>query len=75
MKKIVEQFFCDICGKQSEVTKIKYPVVFYTEQTEGRSCKPYIDYQEIDMCAECQDKVLRLKGFGAQGYNDYKIKE
>lgn len=75
MKKIVEQFFCDLCGNQTDVTQIKYPVIFYTEQTEGRSCEPYISYETLDLCTDCQNRVLKIKAVGAQGYNEYKVKE
>jgi hypothetical protein len=56
MKIITEKYRCDICGAECEKLKVKqvnYPVVFYTEQTEGRSCKPYISNQNIDVCNNC----------------------
>ena len=50
MKKTVEHFFCDICGKEEkDVKHLNYPVIFQTEQTEGRSVEPYItDKYHID---------------------------
>lgn len=74
MKKIIETIMCDICGKDVEgIKNTKYPVLFTTEQTEGRSCKPYISYQDIDLCPECLKNVIKIGGCGAQGYNKYKI--
>ena len=74
MKKVDIRMYCDICGEESLNTKkINYPVVFYTDQTEGRSCNPYISQETLDICESCRDKVLRLKGYGAQGLNNYSI--
>ena len=73
MKKTIEQYFCDLCYKESDVQKIKFPVVFHTEQTEGRSCDPYVSMQDIDMCGECRRKVLSIHGYGAQGLNRYEV--
>ena len=75
MKKIMEVYVCDICKrKDSTVTPINYPVVFHTEQTEGRSVNPYISQQKIDVCDDCLCTICKLDGYGAQGHNDYRIK-
>ena len=74
MKKIIEQYFCDLCGKQAEVEVLNYPVIFHTEQTEGRSTEPYIRNERIEACQECIKKVLVLHGYGAQGLNRYEIR-
>ena len=75
MKKVDIKIYCDVCGKESLNTKkINYPVIFYTEQIEGRSCNPYISQEILDICESCRDKVLRLKGYGAQGLNEFVIK-
>lgn len=76
MRKIIEICSCDVCKKETgKLTEVKYPVMFHTEQTEGKSCSPYISYNKIDMCDSCADLILRLDGWGAQGYNDYKIRK
>lgn len=72
MKKTIEQYFCDVCGVQADVQKINYPVVFHTEQTEERYTEPYISQKMIDVCGECLNAILRLDGWGSQGYNNYK---
>ena len=74
-KKTIEQYFCDICKKEAEVIAVKYPVIFHTEQDEGRSVKPYVSPQTIDMCQECLHKALVVHGYGAQGFNHYEIRE
>lgn len=65
---------CDLCGKEENVRHLKYPVLFTTDQTEGRGCTPYISHKELDLCDECIDKVIKITGWGAQGYNHYSIK-
>ena len=67
---------CDICKNKVENDKcltVKFPVVFTTEQTEGRSTKPYISYNELDLCINCQKKILTVQGQGAQGYNSFDL--
>lgn len=73
-KKTIEQYFCDICGKQADVINVNYPVIFHTEQDEGRSVKPYISQEKLDMCQECLLKTLAIDGSGAQGANKYTLR-
>lgn len=76
MKRTIEKFYCDICGAECQsVKEINYPVIFHTEQTEGRGCNPYISNTKIDVCNICCKKILKLSATGAQGYNDYKLIE
>lgn len=76
MKKTTVQFFCDVCGREVDrLREVKYPVIFHTEQTEGKSCSPYISYDKIEFCDECLVKALRLHGSGAQGNNEYRFEE
>lgn len=76
MRKIIELCSCDVCKKETDkVTEVKYPVIFHTEQTEGKPCSPYISYDKIDLCDDCADRVLLLDGWGGQGCNKYKIRE
>lgn len=76
MKQITTETFCDICKEKAEHAEtIKYPVIFYTEQTEGRSTEPYISMENLEVCDECKGKILMVNGWGAQGYNQYKIRE
>lgn len=68
--------YCDICGNEipsEDYIKIKYPVIFYTDQTEGRSCAPYIDETTLEVCIPCAKKILRVTATGAQGLNYYEI--
>ena len=75
MKKVIEQYFCDICDSQEDIVNIENPVIFHTDQTEGRIHEPYISYTKLDLCKTCRDKLLRLDAWGAMGYNSYKIRE
>lgn len=76
MKKTIEEYYCDVCKKQTQdvLPKIKIQVIFTTEQTEGRSIKPYLSNQDLEICGLCQDHVLKgnyIFGHGAMGHNDY----
>ena len=75
MKKMIEQYFCDICKKEAAITSVNYPVIFHTDQTDGRAQKPYISQEKIDVCDECRKRLLMLDGWGAQGYNKYEFRE
>lgn len=75
MKIKTEVIICDICKSESNVKNINYPVVFYTEQTEGRPVSPYISQEKLDICDECLEKVAKITATGAMGYNEYKIKD
>lgn len=74
MKETIEKYFCDICGKEAkDIKPLDYPVIFQTEQTEGRSVEPYIYNTNIDVCPNCCKKILKISATGAQGYNSYSI--
>ena len=76
MKTTIVKCFCDVCKTETEkLTEVVYPVIFHTEQTEGRACSPYISKEKIELCDKCAEKVLMLHGFGAQGINSYSIAE
>lgn len=66
--------FCDICKSNTEVTEKQIQVIFETEQTEGRSVKPYLSLQKVETCITCLDFILKdnyLHGYGAMGHNTY----
>ena len=73
MKQTITKTFCDICENEMPVTTVPYPVIFTTEQTEGRPYKPYISNVNIDMCEKCKRAALMIKAIGAQGVNEYTI--
>ena len=72
MEIVKKSIICDCCKKEKPTQKVKYPVLFLTEQTEGRSVDPYISYQELDLCKECIRLTVCISGTGAMGYNEYK---
>ena len=77
MRKTIEVVKCDVCGISNEATEImqvKYPVIFTTDQTEGRPTKPYVSMELIDLCDSCAKAVLKLEGQGAQGHNEYRFR-
>lgn len=74
MRDIIEIIKCDIekCGNKENVKEIKTDVIFTTDQTEGRSVKPYLSRETFDICANCLDKVFKgnmIFAHGAQGNN------
>lgn len=73
MRKMIEAVVCDLCGATKNVEQINYPVIFTTEQNEGRPVEPYISDEKIDLCDKCMKKVLKIKAHGAQGINDYEV--
>lgn len=71
MKKTIEKYFCDICGEETkDIKHLNYPVIFQTEQTEGRIVEPYIDNTNIDVCPNCCKKILRLS---ARAHKDITV--
>lgn len=75
----VNQTICDLCGKEirnpDASTRRRVKVVFETEQTEGRLCKPYMDDDYLDFCNACFQKYVELypiRARGAQGHNKYR---
>lgn len=72
----IEKCICDVCKKEVEkITTVNYPVIFHTDQTEGRSCSPYISQEKLDLCNECTERILMLDGWGAQGVNSYDTRK
>ena len=70
------KYVCDICPTEiKEKQQESIPVVFTTEQTEGRSCKPYLTIKSLHICDACKQKIINetpLIGSGAQGCNEFK---
>lgn len=90
MEKTVHTTTCDICKKQEcienglnvaimrQIHPRKVQVIFTTDQTEGRSHKPYLTLETPDICSDCYKRILKgeaLYGAGAQGYNEYWFKK
>lgn len=70
--------FCDICKSKEKVSKKRIPIIFTTEETEGRSCEPYLTIETLDICENCYktmiDNSTIPNAHGAQGYNTYYLK-
>jgi len=80
-----EKYTCDIeeckseCSNKSlpTINQVSIQVIFTTDQTEGRSCSPYLDMKKVDICKSCMAKVLQgnyIWAHGANGYNSYYFK-
>lgn len=66
---------CDLCEGPATKLQQRVPVVFLTEQTEGRSCSPYLTIETLDLCEKCFQQIVGrcpLTAHGAQGHNTYE---
>lgn len=71
-----DTYVCDICGAEfAEQRSVNVPVVWTTEQTEGRRCKPYYKVECLDLCEDCADRVYVVEARGAQGRNLYVFRK
>lgn len=80
-KEVNISYKCDVCKsvfteeEYNEGKKIshfdQFPVIFRSDQTEGRPCEPYISLEKIDLCRSCALKSVNLIGYGASGCNTY----
>lgn len=78
MGKKPDVHFCDVCNAEmSKPNHEMIQVIFTTEQTEGRSVKPYLCNCDFDICSKCHDIILDgnyLYAHGAMGFNNYYFK-
>ena len=73
------KIYCDMkdCKQKATNEQYKIQVIFTTEQTEGRSTEPHLCNENLDLCDDCLNHVLKgnyIFGAGAQGYNKYWFK-
>lgn len=71
-----EKHICDIsgCGAMAPFVQMPLQVIFHTEQTEGRSCPPYLYNTNLDLCEAHKARILQgnyVHADGAQGHNNY----
>ncbi len=72
-------YTCDLecCSNEATNRDRSMQIIFTTEQTEGRSCEPYFELVNIDLCDNCLNKIIKARryitGTGAQGHNRYVI--
>lgn len=85
-KETVKKLTCDLCKCEVFSTDANYdkwvelttPVRFDCSQNDGYPTLPYLSVQTLDMCPECQERLVDewpILGHGAMGYFLYKIKE
>jgi hypothetical protein len=66
---------CDLCKEPATKLQQRVPVVFTTEQTEGRPCNPHLTFETLDLCEGCLQRIVErspLTAYGAQGCNTYE---
>jgi len=72
----IEIHKCDICNEERKIKQKTMTVIFLTEQDEGRSVDPYLENVSIELCNDCEKKILEgniLYATGAMGYNNYRF--
>ena len=68
MKKVITIESCDICGKESKIKKISFPVFRTYDATDGRTSfkEPQIYEDNADLCIECLKKITNVFDSGVQ---------
>ena len=62
------------------LTEEKLPVRFDYDQDDGRTkMEPYWELIKLDICSNCYSRIVNdncsVSGYGAMGFNNYKIIE
>ena len=76
-----EKWTCDIdgCNNPAKHKEFGLQVIFTTDQTEGRSCDPYLSHVVIDLCHGCMTNILKYGKYifahGAMGHNTYYFRK
>ena len=66
---------CDLCRHEVlELETVNYPVMFTTEQTEGRGVPLHVSQEKLELCKLCLNRACVIFGAGAQGCNEYWLK-
>lgn len=74
------KYYCDIkdCDEESGETYFDAPLLFTTEQNEGRATKPYPDHStKFYLCRNHRDRFWKqypLLAEGAMGHNDIRFR-
>ena len=69
-----DTYKCDVCDKEVEhAAHVTVPVLWKTEQIEGRPCEPYVACERLDLCGECLHGVLTIEAIGCMGDNEFKL--
>jgi hypothetical protein len=74
--KTISIYVCDLCKNEfnDKLNTISMPVIFHTEQTEGRPCEPYLTTKKVELCQKCIDKTVILHGSGCMGNDEFYVK-
>lgn len=71
-----DTYVCDICGAGfSERRSVNVPVLWVTEQDDGRGCDPHFGVEALDLCEACADRVHVVEASGAMGRNAYRFRD
>lgn len=70
-----DTFRCDICGTEVDqyaVFHAELPVMFTTNQNDGKPHDPYVDVAHVDLCPDCLDRCVTVEASGMMGVNKYR---
>lgn len=81
MKKLIETYHCDYCGKECEHIDYVLPVIEYdieyAKDSNGKKIValdvPVVNPKNVDICPKCQDIIARFTRI--MKYTDVKINE
>lgn len=72
VKVISTKYVCDLCkiehNEEKELVNVPVLQRHYCDDTEGRSCEPYITVDRMDLCPSCMDLVCNVN-VGFRGSN------
>ena len=79
MKHITTTFYCDLCKRETPENRlynVDLPVWSDVEDNEGRSCRPYIFSECIDLCPDCLRSVTVVhRNFRGTAYAKRETKQ
>ena len=72
MTKTTTHYYCDICQKEvksiENFVTLQVPVFRHYDDTEFKSCDPYIEYEDLDFCPKCLAQVITLDSYSPDKY-------
>ena len=71
MTKTTTHYYCDICKtevKLEDLVPLQVPVFMHYDDSEFRSCDPYIEYKDLDFCPKCLAYVVTIDSYVSDKY-------
>lgn len=72
MVETITRYYCDICKKEvkqeTDLTSLQVPVFMHYDDTEFKSCSPYIEYKDLDICPKCVAYAITIDSYMPNQY-------